>query len=102
MSVIKVIGTEDARLEIFMVVKIHVMVFWIVPPCNDVVGYQSFGGSSKIDCKVLLEWRWKCPEKDIGLLAMFKEMQSHHRFSEIPPFVLRISVLPKTWQPLHW
>jgi hypothetical protein len=55
MSVIKVIGTEDARLEIFMVVKIHVMVFWIVPPCNDVVGYQSFGGSSKIDCKVLLE-----------------------------------------------
>jgi len=24
--------------------KVHVMVFWVVTPCSDVVGFQRFGG----------------------------------------------------------
>jgi len=31
------------RLEIFTVMRIHVVVFRIVTPCSDVVGYQPFG-----------------------------------------------------------
>jgi len=33
------------KLQVFTVMKIHVVVFWVVTPCNDVVGYQHFGGS---------------------------------------------------------
>jgi hypothetical protein len=29
---------NHARFEVFMVVKIHVMVFWVVTSCSDVVG----------------------------------------------------------------
>jgi hypothetical protein len=29
--------------EVFTAVKIEVEVFWIVPPCNDMVGYKRFG-----------------------------------------------------------
>jgi len=28
-----------------MAMKIQFVVFWVVTPCNDVVGYQRFGGS---------------------------------------------------------
>jgi len=31
------------RFEVFIVIKIQV-VFWILIPCSDVVGYQHFGG----------------------------------------------------------
>jgi hypothetical protein len=30
------------RFEVFTAVKIQVQVFWVVTPCNDVVGYQRF------------------------------------------------------------
>jgi hypothetical protein len=30
------------RLEVFMVMKIHVTAFWIVTSCSDMVGYQCF------------------------------------------------------------
>jgi len=33
-----------ARLEIFTATKIQGAVFWILTPCNDVVGYRRFGG----------------------------------------------------------
>jgi len=33
------------RLDIFMAVKIQVMVFWAVTLCSVVVWYQCFGGS---------------------------------------------------------
>jgi hypothetical protein len=33
----------DARFEVFMAVKIHVEVFWVVTPCSVVVRYQRFG-----------------------------------------------------------
>jgi len=32
------------QFELFMVVKIHAVILWIVTPCNDVIGYQHFGG----------------------------------------------------------
>jgi len=34
-------GTSSV-MEIFMVMKVQIMVFWIVTPCSDVVGYQYF------------------------------------------------------------
>jgi len=43
------------RLQIFMVVKIHIAVFWIMSPCNDMVGYQCFGEPC-------------CPHFHIGIL----------------------------------
>jgi len=33
------------RFEVFMVMKTHVTVFWVVTPRSDVVGYQNVGGS---------------------------------------------------------
>jgi len=30
---------------VVVVMKIQIIVLWFVTPCNDVVGYQSFGGS---------------------------------------------------------
>jgi hypothetical protein len=36
--------SQDARFEVFTVVKIQIKVFWIVMPCSFVVGYQCFGG----------------------------------------------------------
>jgi len=35
----------DVRLEVFTAMKYHVVVFWVVPPCRYMVGYQHFGGS---------------------------------------------------------
>jgi hypothetical protein len=32
------------RLEVFMVMKIQVMIFQVLTPCSNVVGYQRFGG----------------------------------------------------------
>jgi hypothetical protein len=32
----------NVRLEVFTVVKIHVMVLWVVTLCSNVVGYQHF------------------------------------------------------------
>jgi len=34
----------DERLESFTAMKIEVVVFRVLAPCNDVVGYQCFGG----------------------------------------------------------
>jgi hypothetical protein len=34
----------DAKSEVFMVVKIHIEVLWVVTLCSAVVGYQNFGG----------------------------------------------------------
>jgi hypothetical protein len=33
-----------ARFEVFTAVIFHVEVFWVVTPCNVVLGYQRFGG----------------------------------------------------------
>jgi len=33
------------RFEVFKAVKIQVVVFWVVTPCSDVLGYRRFGGS---------------------------------------------------------
>jgi hypothetical protein len=38
---------KDARFKVLTTVKIQVEVFWVVMLCN-VVGYQHFGGSSKV------------------------------------------------------
>jgi hypothetical protein len=35
--------TVKTKREVFTVMKIQVMVFWVMTPCNDVVGYQRFG-----------------------------------------------------------
>jgi hypothetical protein len=37
---------SDVRFEIFVVVKMHLGVLWIMMPCNVVVGHQCFGGPS--------------------------------------------------------
>jgi hypothetical protein len=34
----------DARSEVLKAMKIEVVVFWVVTPSINVVGYQSFGG----------------------------------------------------------
>jgi hypothetical protein len=31
---------KDATFEVFTAMKIHVIVFWVVTPCSDVVGYN--------------------------------------------------------------
>jgi len=33
-----------ARCEVCTAMKIHIVVFWVVTPCRDEVGYQRFGG----------------------------------------------------------
>jgi len=38
-----------ARLEVFTVMKILLMVFWIVMPCSGVVGYHRFEASHHED-----------------------------------------------------
>jgi hypothetical protein len=35
---------KKGRLKVFMAMKIQVMVFWVLTPCSDVVGYQIFRG----------------------------------------------------------
>jgi hypothetical protein len=35
---------RNEKFEAFTAVKIQVEFLWVVTPCNDVVGYQSFGG----------------------------------------------------------
>jgi len=39
-----VIIQKVARLEIFMVMEIHIVVFWVMTLCSDVVANQYFGG----------------------------------------------------------
>jgi hypothetical protein len=34
------------RLEVFVVIKIQIMVFWVLMPCSAVAVYQSFRGLS--------------------------------------------------------
>jgi hypothetical protein len=34
----------NAIFEVFTAVEIEVEVFWVVTPCNVVVGFQGFGG----------------------------------------------------------
>jgi hypothetical protein len=34
----------EAGLEILAAMEIHDVVFWVVTPCSDVVGYQRFEG----------------------------------------------------------
>jgi hypothetical protein len=36
--------TFSERFEVFTAVKIQIVVFWVVTPYSDVVGYQHFGG----------------------------------------------------------
>jgi len=39
-----------------MAIKIHVLVFWIMTLCSDVVGYQCFGGSCYFTPKMEAAW----------------------------------------------
>jgi hypothetical protein len=36
--------STSTRFEILTAMKIHVVVFWILIPCSDVVGYHHIGG----------------------------------------------------------
>jgi hypothetical protein len=36
---------KHVTLEFFTTMKILVVVFWVMTPCNDVVGYRRFGGT---------------------------------------------------------
>jgi len=36
----------DVRSEVYMAMNIQAMVFWVVIPCSNVVGYHHFGGPS--------------------------------------------------------
>jgi len=42
-----------------MVIKTQIVVFWVVTPCGDVVGYRCFGGT----CASIFRVRWRlcCP-----------------------------------------
>jgi hypothetical protein len=46
------IGSYIARFEYLTAMKIHVVVFWIVTPCNDVAGYQCFIGPSVLELRL--------------------------------------------------
>jgi len=35
---------SEVGLQIFIVMKIQVVVFWVMILCSDLVGHQSFGG----------------------------------------------------------
>jgi hypothetical protein len=35
---------DESRSEVFTVMKIQFMVFWVVMPCSGMVGYHPFGG----------------------------------------------------------
>ena len=37
---------ENLHCQVFMTVKIHIVVFWAMRPCSLVCGYQIFGGIS--------------------------------------------------------
>jgi len=39
-------NSSTTEFDIFTAMKIQVDVFWIVTPCNDVVGYRRFGRTS--------------------------------------------------------
>jgi hypothetical protein len=41
-TVVKVL--DSATFEVFTAMNIQVVVFWVVTPCSDVIGYQRFGG----------------------------------------------------------
>jgi uncharacterized membrane protein YpjA len=41
------ISLRLARFEVFMVMKIPVVVFWVLTPSNDVLGYQHFSVGTK-------------------------------------------------------
>jgi hypothetical protein len=43
-SVSQLKSTVFTTFEVFAAVKIQVVVFWVVRPCSDVVGYRRFGG----------------------------------------------------------
>jgi hypothetical protein len=38
-------ATVTLRLDIFTVMNVEVLVFWIVMLCSDMIGYQRFGGT---------------------------------------------------------
>jgi hypothetical protein len=42
--ILSVLSIEMSRLEDFTVMKIQAEAFWVVMPCNVVVGYQHFRG----------------------------------------------------------
>jgi len=55
-------GTKHIeRLEIFTVLKIHVVVFWVVISCSDVVGYKHFGGVCYLHLQDVVSGAWKWP-----------------------------------------
>jgi hypothetical protein len=53
---VKTVEGPDARLQVFMAMKIQVVVSWILTPSSDTVGYQHFGEPS---CYHLHPSRWK-------------------------------------------
>jgi hypothetical protein len=46
--------TELFWLEIFMVMKIHFVIFWVLTTCSAVVGYQCF----RVPCCLCLQTAW--------------------------------------------
>jgi len=44
-----------ARFEVFIAVKIQVVVFWVMMPCSDVLGYHCFMGPCASIFRVKLE-----------------------------------------------
>jgi len=51
------------RLEILTVIKIQVVVFWIMTPHSEVVGYQHFWGPCCLHIHFILKWRQHGPQK---------------------------------------
>jgi hypothetical protein len=46
------------RFEVLMAVKIQVEVFWVVMPCNAVIGYQHSEVHATSICGVKMEATW--------------------------------------------
>jgi hypothetical protein len=34
----------DVKLDVFVVMKGHIIILWVLIPCSDMVGYHCFGG----------------------------------------------------------
>jgi hypothetical protein len=59
-------NASKVRLEVLMVVKVEVLIFWVVMPCN--VGYHHFGGPCSLLCQSKVcgarKWTKRCRSRE--------------------------------------
>jgi len=65
--------------EVFTAMKIQIVVFWVVMPCSDVVGYRRFGGPCCLhlhhSSSALGRWRRQGPPKSDYLASQLRKLR---------------------------